>query len=146
MRTTELLLKRIALRSTYTIGRLYVVGVYFCDTLEDVVRDHNKDGDLADAGEGKIYGRTAIPYGRYLVKLVKSPRFGRMLPRLIHVTSFEGVLVHAGNSAQDTEGCILVGENRKVGMVVNSRYWEQRLVKLLQDKEKEGKEIHITIE
>lgn len=115
-------LKRIAKREDYTIGRLYVDGEYFCDTLEDKVRDLKR--------ETKVYGKTAIPEGTYEVTLrVQSPRFSQKkqydfckgyLPRLLGVPSFEGVLIHVGNTAADTEGCILVGKNTVKGMVTDS--------------------------
>ena len=115
-------LKRIAKREDYTIGRLYVDGEYFCDTLEDKVRDLTR--------ETKVYGKTAIPEGTYEVTLrVQSPRFSQKkqyafckgyLPRLLGVPSFEGVLIHVGNTAADTEGCILVGKNTVRGMVTDS--------------------------
>lgn len=116
----KLTLKRIALRSTYTIGRLYVDGNYFCDTLEDTVRDLNKDGKF-DNGEKKVYGKTAIPYGTYEIKWTYSPRFKKYTPQLMNVPSFEGIRIHAGSTPADTAGCLLLGENKKVGMVLNSR-------------------------
>lgn len=115
-------LKRIAKREDYTIGRLYVDGEYFCDTLEDKVRDLTR--------EEKVYGKTAIPEGTYEVTLrIQSPHFSQKkqydfckgyLPRLLGVPSFEGVLIHVGNTAADTEGCILVGKNTVKGMVTDS--------------------------
>lgn len=126
----KLTLRRIALLPEYTIGKLFIDGVYFCDTLEDRNRDYNKDGDLLDEGETKIHGETAIPYGTYYITLkVQSPRFKSYkqyafckgyLPRLLNVPHFEGVLIHIGNTKKDTDGCILVGENKKKGMVLNS--------------------------
>ena len=128
----ELRLKRIALRSEYTIGKLYVDGEYVCDTIEDTVRDLDKDGKFAN-GEVKIPGKTAIPYGRYEVTMkVKSPKYSNFskyswakkydgyLPRLLNVPHFEGILIHAGNTAADTEGCICVGLNKVVVRVVDS--------------------------
>lgn len=125
----EIKLKRIALRSTYTIGKLYIDGEYFCDTLEDTVRDLNKNGKF-DNGEKKIYGQTAIPYGKYKVTLnVVSPRlknrswakpYGGKLPRLLNVPSFDGILIHPGSSSKDTKGCILVGRNTIVGKLTNT--------------------------
>ena len=116
----KLTLKRIALRPTYTIGRLYVDGNYFCDTLEDTVRDLNKNGKF-DNGEKKVYAKTAIPYGTYEIKWTYSPRFKKYTPQLINVPLFEGIRIHAGNTSADTEGCILLGENKQVGKVLNSR-------------------------
>jgi hypothetical protein len=125
----ELTLKRIALRDTYTIGKLYINGEYECDTLEDTVRDLNKNG-VFDNGEQKVYGKTAIPYGTYEVTMnVQSPKFSKKsayawcngyLPRLLNVPSFDGILIHGGNTPEDTYGCILVGQNKVVGKVINS--------------------------
>ena len=101
------------LRDTYTnkttIGKLYLNDIFICDTLEDVCRDLNKDGDLDDKGETKIYGETAIPSGTYKMIINMSPRFKKLLPRLIDVKGYDGVLIHMGNFAKDTHGCILVG-------------------------------------
>jgi hypothetical protein len=152
----ELKLKRIALRETYTIGKLYVNGVYICDTCEDKVRDLNKDGDLLDAGESKIQNQTAIPYGRYEVTIkVKSPKFSQKsiynwcngyLPRLLNVKHFDGILIHAGNTAQDSAGCILVGENKVVGKVINSMIALKKLYPVLKTASDRGEKIWISIE
>ena len=134
----ELRLKRIAKKDTYTIGRLFIDGEYFCDTLEDKVRDLSK--------EAKVKGQTAIPTGRYRVYLTYSPRFKRILPLLEDVPQFTGVRIHRGNTAKDTEGCILVGYNREVGKVLDSAATEQRLMALLQNAVNKGEQIYITIE
>lgn len=148
----KLLLKRIALRESYTIGKLYIDGTYFCDTCEDRVRDINKDGDLNDIGEGKVYGQTAIPYGTYKVTMnVQSPKYSQRaayawckgyLPRLLDVPHFDGILIHAGNDATHSAGCILVGENKVRGQVINSMATLKRLVNILRSTE----DITITIE
>ena len=116
----KLKLKRIALRPTYTIGKLYIDDVYFCDTIEDTVRDINKNGKF-DNGEKKVHSKTAIPYGTYEIKWTYSPRFKKYTPQLINVPSFEGIRIHAGNTSADTEGCLILGENKQVGKVLNSR-------------------------
>lgn len=134
-----LTLKRIALRETYTIGRLYIDGVYYCDTLEDKVIDLDRSGKF-EGDEVKVYRETAIPYGKYKVSLRRSPKFKRDLPYLHNVPHFEGVLIHRGNTNKDTWGCILVGENKEVGMVLNSKGYENELVKRMR------KEREITIE
>lgn len=149
----ELLLKRIARRETYTIGHLYIDGKYFCDTCEDTDRGLRQDLPQPVNRAMKRQGVTAIPVGRYRVTLkVKSPRFSKsakydfckgFLPRLINVPAFEGVLIHIGNTARDTEGCILVGRNTKVGKVLESAVTFRRLYQIL--KEAEGV-IWITIE
>lgn len=126
----KLTLKRIALKDTYTIGKLYIDDDYFCDTLEDTVRDANKNGEF-DNGEQKVYGQTAIPYGTYNITLdVVSQRFknrvwakpyGGKVPRLLNVPSFDGVLIHPGTTSKDTSGCLLVGRNTIVGKLTQSQ-------------------------
>jgi hypothetical protein len=138
----KLLLKRIALRDTYTIGKLYINGTYFCNTLEDKVRDNNKDGDLDDDGEGKVYGETAIPYGTYKIILNYSPKFKRTMPRLLNVKHFVGILMHNGTTAKHTFGCILVGKNTIVGQLTDSKAIFERLFEILQEAQEE---ITITI-
>lgn len=115
----KLTLKRIALRPTYTIGKLYIDDVYFCDTIEDTVRDLNKNGKF-DNGEKKVHSKTAIPYGIYEIKWTYSPRFKKYTPQLMNVPSFEGIRIHAGNTSADTEGCLILGKNKQVGKVLNS--------------------------
>ena len=138
----KLTLKRIALRQTYTIGKLYIDDNYFCDTLEDTVRDLDKDGKF-DNGEKKINGKTAIPYGTYEIKWTYSPRFKKYTPQLMNVPQFEGIRIHAGNSSTDTEGCLLLGENKKVGMVLNSRATINKFYPIIKEACSKGK---VTIE
>ena len=125
----KLTLKRIFKGEKYTIGKLYIDGVAFCDTLEDAIRDV------------KVYGETAIPSGIYKVTITLSPRFRRWLPLLHDVPNFEGVRIHRGNTAEDTHGCILVGQNKVKGQVVNSAYTEIELMKRLKGE----KDIEIEI-
>ena len=138
----KLTLKRIALRQTYTIGRLYVDGNYFCDTLEDTVRDLNKNGKF-DNGEKKVHSKTAIPYGAYEIKWTYSPRFKKYTPQLMNVPSFEGIRIHAGNTSADTEGCLLLGENKQVGKVLNSRATINKFYPIIKEACSKGK---VTIE
>ena len=140
----ELLLKRHTFKPTYTIGKLFLNSKYFCDVIEDTVRDLNMDGDLDDSGEGKIYGKTAIPYGRYEVKLTMSNRFKKVLPILIGVKGFEGIRIHNGNTEQDSLGCLIVGENKEVGKVLNSRVTMDKLMKEFESHKMEKH--YITIE
>lgn len=138
----KLTLKRIALRPTYTIGKLYIDDVYFCDTIEDTVRDTNKSGKF-DNGEQKIKGKTAIPYGIYEIKWTYSPRFKKYTPQLMNVPSFEGIRVHAGNTSADTEGCLILGENKQVGKVLNSRATINKFYPIIKEACSNGK---VTIE
>lgn len=138
----KLLLKRIFRAPGYTIGKLYVNGVYLCDTLEDRDRDYNHDGDIDDKGEEKVFGQTCIPSGTYQIVLTLSPHFKRILPELLHVPHFDKILIHAGNRAEDSRGCILIGENKAKGLVINSKHWER----VLMSKLKGESNITITIE
>lgn len=139
----KLRLERKYFKDTYTIGNLYIDGTFFCNTLEDKNRDLNKNGKF-DNGEYKVYGETCIPSGTYKIVVNMSPKFKRELPRLLNVPSFEGILIHRGNTAKDSAGCILVGENKAVGKVLNSTPYEEKLVKMM--KEAITKEEKITIE
>lgn len=116
----------------YTIGKLYVNGKYLCDTLEDPVRDINKNGKF-DGNEVKIPGNTAIPYGTYDMTLSMSPKFKRILPLVENVNSFIGIRIHAGNSTKDTEGCILPGLNKIKGQVTHSKFYEQEIINLMKN-------------
>ena len=152
----EILLRRIARREAYTIGRMYLDGVYFCDTIEDRDRGLTQEMSEAVIRAAKRKGITAIPAGRYRVTLaVRSPKFSMKkyarnygfcdgyLPRLINVKGFDGVLIHIGNTAKDTDGCILVGRNTKVGKVLESGITFRKLYERL----KEAKDsIYIKIE
>lgn len=141
----DLKLNRIYFHKNYTIGKLYVNGQYFSDTLEDTNRDFNRDGDLLDEGESKVYAETAIPFGTYKVEVTMSPRFKRYLPILIDVKHFSGIRIHSGNSAGSSSGCILVGLNKVKGGLVDSRIYENKLVKLLLEAQKKGDNITIEI-
>ena len=125
----ELVLNRTYFADDYTIGKLFINGKYFCDTLEDKVREY------------KIKGETAIPYARYEIILTMSNHFKRVLPQLLYVNGFSGVRIHRGNDKDDTEGCILLGENKEKGKVINSTKYEMELIsKMLNEKS-----IYITI-
>ena len=128
----ELTLQRTKKRKRFTLGALSIEGEPFCDTLEPTWRD------IGPGGKGrKIRGRTAIPEGRYAVAVTRSPQFnGEWLPLLLHVPGFAGVRIHAGNTAADTEGCILVGyhSDKYPERLFDSRLWLQRLLKRLADR------------
>lgn len=134
--------KRVAKKSTYTIGRMYIEGKYFCDTLEDKDRLLTQNTPLSTIMSVKMPGSTAIPTGTYKVIVNMSPKFKRNLPRLLNVPGFEGILIHRGNTDKDSAGCILVGENKVVGKVINSTVYEKKLVNILQNTKED---ITITI-
>lgn len=129
----NLFLQRIAQTPEYTVGRLYIDEKFFCNTLEDTVRDT------------KIAGKTAIPEGTYRVVVNRSPKFKRDLPLLLDVPDFEGIRIHRGNTAKDTSGCILVGINSKKGMVLESTKYEIELTKILKKAQQNGDTITIQI-
>lgn len=133
----ELRVERLWPRENYTVGRLYVNNEFFSNTLED------KERDLSS--EPKVYGETAIPKGKYKVVYNYSPKFGRNLPRLLNVPYFEGILIHPGNTAKDSLGCILVGKNTSKGMLSGSRYTSDKLNELIDAAQRKGEEITIEI-
>lgn len=158
----EMILTRIAKRKNYTIGRLYIKDssenealplpmgergdrpeFYFCDTLEPTWRDY-------EHGAYKIKGRSAIPEGRYAVVISFSPKFRKWLPILLGGPEFnkrwQGIRIHAGNSAKDTQGCILVGENREVGELLDSNLWLHRLKHRIVEAKARGEAVWLTIQ
>jgi hypothetical protein len=148
MPTCEFSLVRKYFTDTYTIGKLSVDGTYLCDTLEPVVRDlHdiNHDGDFTDPGEGKIMGKTAIPYGRYQILFQYWKKHNKMAPLLQDVPGFTGIYIHSGNTADDTQGCILPGENKAKGQVLYSKYHTRIIEDLIRLALHEKKEIWITV-
>ena len=142
----KLTLKRRYLGPEYTIGSLFVDDVYLCDTIEDTVRDYNKDGDLLDAGETKVWGKTAIPYGTYPVDLTISPKFKRVLPLVKNVRHFDGIRIHKGNTAGDSAGCILPGENKQKGKVLFSEKYEMAIIEKILIAIHNSEEITLHIE
>lgn len=133
-------------KETYTIGELYINGKFFCSTLEDKDRGLAQTMPLDIIRSKKVAGETAIPSGNYKVIVNMSPKFKRILPRLLNVPGFDGILIHRGNSDKDSSGCILVGENKVVGKVINSTGYELKLVKLLSEIQARKEPIDITIE
>ena len=107
-------INRYLLTKDYTMGQLFIDRVLICDTLEDSYRGENLTNT-------KVYGQTCIPCGKYEVEITHSNRFKRELPELKNVPFFSGVRIHSGNTVKDTEGCILVGNKEKDGVLINSR-------------------------
>ena len=131
----KLEVKRIAKQSTYTIGKLFIDGEYFCDTLEDICRGLTQDMTEAQIAQIKVKGQTAIPSGTYKVDITFSQKFKKYLPILENVKGFEGIRIHSGNDSDDTEGCLLVGKNKAKGQVLESRDTFNKLMnKIWNDK------------
>ena len=130
--TVELLLTRDEFGATYTLGRLELDGLYFGPVVEDVDRGLGAGMPLADLQARKVHGKTAIPTGRYRIRVRYSPKHGRKLLYLEAVPDFQWIEIHAGNSELDTDGCLCVGLNR-TGDPVNRISGSARAVKWLED-------------
>lgn len=127
----KLELKRLYKKDTYTIGKLYINDEYFCDTLEDKDRNLTNDMSLADVLNIKVYGRTAIPIGTYKITITYSPKFKTNLPLINDVIGYSGIRIHKGNTHNNTSGCILVGENKIKGQLINSKNTLSKLLSIL---------------
>lgn len=148
----EILVERKWKKDNYTIGKLYVDGVFMCNTLEDTDRGLHQGMKISEIKAKKVPGKTAIPTGRYKVTLkTQSQKFKDKknyqfckgyLPRLVDVPGYTGVLIHIGNWASDSAGCILVGENKVKGGVVNSVATFTKLYEVLKQA---NEDIWITI-
>lgn len=152
----KILLKRIARKDNYTIGNLYIGNVFFCNTLEDKDRGLTSQMSISEIELKKVYGKTAIPTGTYKIDMTTvSPKFKDrvwakpykgILPRLIDVKGYSGVLIHVGNDQEATSGCILVGENRIKGKVINSTATFYELMTVLLKAQSADETIELTIE
>ena len=136
---------RLAFQKTYTIGKMYIDGVYFCDTLEDTDRGLRNTDPMSKIKAVKVYGETAIPMGDYKVTYTYSPKFRKSLPEILNVPGWTGVRIHSGNKAADTLGCILVGENKVKGQVISSRATYDRLIAMIKGEFNKGHMIDLTI-
>lgn len=133
----ELTLNRIFLGSSATIGELLINDKHLCDTLEDRVRPEGE----------KVYGKTAIPEGKYEIELTHSPRFKKILPEILNVPNFSGIRIHTGNSSKDTEGCIIVGtwDGEKEDWVGSSKIAFDKLMSLLEEATNNKEKVTITV-
>lgn len=138
----KLKLKRIYKGSKYTIGKLFINDEYFCDTIEDTDRGLKSSMSVEYIKKKKVYAETAIPTGTYKIEMTYSSKFKRILPLLVDVKGFSGIRIHRGNTEIDSSGCIIVGENKVKGKVINSTRYEIALVNKLLDED----DIEITIE
>jgi hypothetical protein len=119
-------------KDTYTIGRVFIDDVFFANSMEDKDRGLTKDMPLAEIKKRKVYGETAIPAGKYEVRMTYSPKYKRMMPQVMDVPGWTGVRMHSMNEAKDSLGCIGLGKNDKPGWISNSRAtcaeFEKRLI------------------
>jgi hypothetical protein len=129
----KLTIKRLHKTENSTIGEMSIDGKFECYTLEDVERDV------------KVFGKTAIPKGIYEVTMTMSNRFKKMMPLLLNVPGYAGVRIHSGNKAEDTEGCILLGQTRSIDLISGSRLAIDKFYPKLEAALKLGK-VYLTIE
>lgn len=153
----KILIDRKWKKDGYTIGKLYVDDMFFSNTLEDKDRGLISSMSSEEIKKKKKAGETAIPTGTYKIRMdIPSSRFsksnwyikncnGARMPRLKDVPGYDGVLIHCGNSAKDTEGCILVGKNDVKGMVTKSKDYFLKLYNIMYAAYKKGENIEITI-
>lgn len=153
----KLLLDRKWKKEDYTIGKLYIDGVPFCETLEDKDRGLKTSMTLEEIRGIKKPAITAIPTGTYKVRMdVVSNKYsksawyvknchGARVPRLMNVPGYDGILIHSGNTAENTEGCILVGQNKVKGQVINSKDTFLQLYNKMYAAYQKGETIEITI-
>lgn len=141
-------------KEKYTIGRLYINNEFICNTIEDIDRGLTQSMSEEEIKSKKIYGKTAIPSGRYKILMnVVSPKFSQKefymnvckgkVPRLEGIKGFSGVLIHSAATADNVEGCIGVGFNTEIGRLTSIKEaFEKVYSKLSSSKE----DIWITIE
>lgn len=153
----EILLKRIAKKEKYTIGRFYIDGQYVCDTIEDKDRGLTQTTPLDEIKRIKVPSETAIPTGKYTVTIkVRSPKFSKKeyylkqcngyLPRILNVPGFDGILMHRGTDEKSSAGCIILGYNKIVGKVVESQKAYELVYNKLKIASNNGEKITITIQ
>lgn len=142
----EIIVKRRFKAETYTIGTMYVDGTKFCDTCEDKDRGLRQDMPLSQIKKLKVYGQTAIPTGRYRVKTYYWAKYRQKYPLLLDVPGYSGILIHGGKNAKSSLGCILLGENKIKGGLVNSAKYVRDLTARIEIEEREKREVWITIE
>ena len=141
----RILIDRKWKKNNYSIGKLYINGHYFCDTLEDKDRGLKQSMELKELKKLKIAKETAIPTGSYVLIISYSKKFKRDLIAVLNVPAYSGIRFHSGNTAKDTEGCILVGKNTEVGKVLNSRYYYENLHMMVKDALEKGEKVTLDI-
>lgn len=141
----NLKLERKWKKEKYTIGNLFINGLFFSNVLEDTVRGLRQDMTPEEIKKIKIHGQTAIPSGRYEIRVTLSARFRRQLPILLNVPGYAGVRIHPGNTDANTEGCLLPGKNDRVGQVSNSRATMAALQKQIEEAIYQNSKVYIEI-
>lgn len=141
----EITLDRAWKKDGYTISRLFINGERICEALEDTDRGLKQSMSLDEIKKLKIYGKTAIPSGRYKVVMSYSPKFKKVLPEVLDIVGYSNVRIHAGNTAKDTLGCILPGLNVRKGAVLYSTKWTNVIISEISSAIKRGEEVWLNI-
>lgn len=141
----EITVKRQYKKETYTIGNVYVNGKWFSNSCEDTDRGLRSGMTLSQIKKIKIYQKTAIPYGTYNVTVYFWPKHRKNYPLLHDVPGFTGILIHGGATAKDSAGCLLLGENKIKGGLVNSAPYVRKITTMCEDAIKRGEKVTITI-
>ena len=129
----EILIDRKWKKDSYTIGKVYIDGKYFSESLEDKDRGLTSDMSITEIKNKKVYGKTAIPSGLYTILYTYSPKYKRLMPLVDGVKGFSGIRIHSGNTAEDSLGCILLGFNKEKGKVLQSRDTCNKFYKLIEE-------------
>lgn len=141
----EITLDRAWKKDGYTISRLFINGERICEALEDTDRGLKQSMSLEEIKKLKIYGKTAIPSGRYKVVMSYSPKFKKVLPEVLDVKGYSGIRIHRGNTAKDTLGCVLPGLNQRKGTVLYSTKWTNVIISEISSAIKRGEEVWLNI-
>lgn len=141
----EITLDRAWKKDGYTISRLFINGERICEALEDTDRGLKQSMSLEEIKKLKIYGKTAIPSGRYKVMMSYSPKFKKVLPEVLDVKGYSGIRIHWGNTAKDTCGCVLPGLNQRKGAVLYSTKWTNVIISEISSAIKRGEEVWLNI-
>lgn len=133
-------------KAEYTISKVYINGRYFgCNALEDTDRGLLQTMQITELQRKKIKGKTAIPRGYYDVRITYSPKYKRMMPLVVDVPAFSGIRLHSLNKPEDSEGCIGFGKNDKVGWISDSKYWTDKICRLIETALNKGEKVTLIV-
>jgi hypothetical protein len=133
-------------KAEYTISKVYINGRYFgCNALEDTDRGLLQTMQITELQRKKIKGKTAIPRGYYDVRITYSPKYKRNMPLVVDVPAFSGIRLHSLNKPEDSEGCIGFGKNDKVGWISDSKYWTDKICRLIEAALNKGEKVTLIV-
>lgn len=141
----EIRIDRAWKKDGYTISRLFIDGERICEALEDTDRGLRQDMPIEEIRKRKVYGRTAIPMGRYRVIMSLSPKFGKVLPEVLDVPGFVGIRIHSGNVPGDTAGCVLPGRNTEKGKVLQSTKYTGIVIDRINEAIRNGNDVWLKV-